>query len=67
MVGMVKQTQHNTSIQFYFQINFQLFVFVYYSLHVRRYTVIYINICIYRNTRTKINIEIKNDYAICIL
>jgi len=41
---MVKQTQHNTSIQFYFQINFQLFVFVYYSLHVRRYTVVYIYI-----------------------
>lgn len=65
MVGIVKHTQHNTSQQFYFQINFQLFVFVYYSLHIRRYTVIHIYI--YRNTRTKINIEVKNDYAICIL
>lgn len=44
MVGMVKQTQHNTSVQFYFQINFQLFVFVYYSLHVLACTVIHIGI-----------------------
>ena len=61
MVGMVKQTQHNTSINFISKLIFNyLFLYIIPCMYVGIIQ-LYIYIYLYQNIRTKINIEIKND------